>query len=971
MKKFLLFLSLTILGLTGCKKELSDSDADNDYKIAVSPTVINILQDATSESVFTITTEDPAWTYSIESSDGTSWLDAEQDFSTNELKVSPKSSNEAQEARSATITVSTKSGLSSVKATLTQLGVSYAIYADITTIPEISILGGSIEFTITSNLDYEIDLPSWVEQVTPKAVTTEDEIYLEVGANTTAKDRSGYITFTGVDNPGVKLLLAVSQDGDVDVVVPEDIQIIPSGAYAHNSEYQSGSGEITNSFDGSMSTAYHSRWWDGTEFPVVLDYYMPTETDHIDYILYRTSGGNGAFGDIELYYAERNESDTYDDSDFVLLAEQNMGMTSGDHAIYAPGGGVDNPAVFRFRVLTGSGGGGDNGDGFASCQEMEFYKYDDSEDGINAQILNVFTTTACTELRADYSESDLLVLPTTFQMIVEGLLDESYEAEFRIADYTPYTSSATWAKINDTNQYSILDNPTGIAVLAGETFHVFVGETHNNNISLLSVTDQFVSGETFLLKEGVNSFTPTSDGQLYLNYTVSDLSGENSKPITIHFPSYQGGIVTGYFNLEKHITADELTRIVNLNSYSINGTNGGQFTIQGNKIQMNIQKSTIKKLSAQGMIDGLAFWDEAVEIQWDIINIDESQYPHLRNNRQLLISLPSDGSDDTFADYYMYASEIYIHIEASALESRLTKESLSSYLDAWWGPAHELGHQNDGAFTWHGYTEASNNIFPHATTWYFNQRYNTGFSTPAYGVAKLYPLMHTIQDGQTKLLNFLQLSNLEVYFQSRPLWQLYVYNVIAEKDVDFYNNLLPVTRLFETQDQPQDEAMMFYKAVCETSGLDYTEFFEAWGWFNPINDVISQYGDVTHVLTEETVAAVQAEVKALGLPLAPPVQYIDDRYKDEISDGFGGDVGHYTTFRDNLKVSSDIYYTASGTNVTIHNGAEAVGFEVRNDITNKIEMFFVEFSYNADKLVDGTTLYAAQADGERIAIPKQ
>lgn len=87
-----------------------------------------------------------------------------------------------------------------------------------------------------------------------------------------------------------------------DVVLPEDIQIIPYGGKA--SEYQPGS-DIDKSYDGkftqgiSFESHYHSSW-SNTSFPVTLEYFFKGDTE-INYFIYYTRSGNGNFGEVEVY----------------------------------------------------------------------------------------------------------------------------------------------------------------------------------------------------------------------------------------------------------------------------------------------------------------------------------------------------------------------------------------------------------------------------------------------------------------------------------------------------------------------------------------------------------------------------------------------------------------------------------------------------------------------------------------------
>lgn len=82
----------------------------------------------------------------------------------------------------------------------------------------------------------------------------------------------------------------------------------------------------------------------------------------VDYLVYypRTDGANGKFKEVEIQYSE-------DGSAFTPLADKDfLGSASATKVLF------DAPVrakSFRFIVKTGAG----DGQGFASCAEMEFY----------------------------------------------------------------------------------------------------------------------------------------------------------------------------------------------------------------------------------------------------------------------------------------------------------------------------------------------------------------------------------------------------------------------------------------------------------------------------------------------------------------------------------------------------------------------------------------------------------------------
>ena len=83
-----------------------------------------------------------------------------------------------------------------------------------------------------------------------------------------------------------------------------------------------------------------------------------------------------------------------------------------------------------------------------------------------------------------------------------------------------------------------------------------------------------------------------------------------------------------------------------------------------------------------------------------------------------------------------------------------------------------------------------------------------------------------------------------------------------------------------------------------------------------------------------------------------------------------GDVGYYTLFQDNVKITDTPTYQLSGNNITIKNGTQAVAFEIRKDNENGelLDFFnFLSYSIPTTITIDATTkFYAVQADGKRI-----
>ena len=120
---------------------------------------------------------------------------------------------------------------------------------------------------------------------------------------------------------------------------------------------------IERSYDGDISTYYHSNW-DGGDLPITLIYTLENSVGvDLDYIHYYTRNGNGNFGEVDIYLS----TTTNDDAGFGNIAvTRNFGEDAADEKVIFTGTQKGVKYV-KFIVKSGTGN-------FASCAEMEFWK---------------------------------------------------------------------------------------------------------------------------------------------------------------------------------------------------------------------------------------------------------------------------------------------------------------------------------------------------------------------------------------------------------------------------------------------------------------------------------------------------------------------------------------------------------------------------------------------------------------------
>ena len=165
----------------------------------------------------------------------------------------------------------------------------------------------------------------------------------------------------------------------------------------------------------------------------------------------------------------------------------------------------------------------------------------------------------------------------------------------------------------------------------------------------------------------------------------------------------------------------------------------------------------------------------------------------------------------------------------------------------------------------------------------------------------------------------------------------------------------------------------YYQACCVVSGQDLTDFFDAWGFFRTIDQTYSQYGETKYTVTGEMISKAKNTVKAMNLPKAAPIQYLEDRTD------FGGDtycqMGYWTQFKDKKAITKKPKYEVNGSNVTLTDCDEAVAVEVRqgNAVTGELRYFsnLFKFTLPGNLNLSANSLWAVQADGTRVQVTKK
>ena len=859
-----------------------------------------------------------------------SWCLATKDLSSSSpsVKILVYASEEP-DVRTAKVTI--KSVVQNYDIQIRQLGYGPAILVkeEVSVEPE----GGDIQITVTSNLEYTItqsEQTEWVAEAPATRALTDKVYTYRVATNDGYEARTALFTYAGKEKPEVKATCKVVQKAKKssvsDVVVEGDIKIKPTGGVA--SEAQPGSG-ITNTYDGKIdgTTVYHSLWSQSANFPVSLEYFFDGKED-MDYLIYYTRSGNGNFGEIDVYVA------TEAAPNYQLCGSYDFKMQNAASRVDFD---TTQSKVTKVKFMVKSGLGD-----YVSCDEMEFYRKN-TLNALDAKLLTVFTDVTCSELKPGVTTEQINALPGYFANVAVQLKNNTYDAwekKFRIHDYAPYSDVETWAEILMTKRYSNLDNPTGIYATAGDSIVVLVGDTYGQRVSLQAIPTIEPTGDTYFLNPGVNKIGIRRTGMLFIMYTASP----SQKAIRIHIP-LGSGKVNGFFDLKEDKTDAVYAGLLSKATYKY-------FCVRGERIMFYFHLDKMRQFVPNNILSAINLWDDIITWQQELMGIDDVR-PSQVNNHLFAVS-PEDG--------YMWASDYRIGFVNTYLNNILLYDNVMAAKDNAWGPAHEIGHIHQRAINWPSSTESSNNLFSNYILYKLGKYCSRGSELSALATARLVEKQAWWNMGSSTH------QNEDTELHMRMNWQLWNYYHRCGYKPDFWQRLFKLLRTNRiVESNPGAGQLLFARLASQAANENLTDFFEMWGFFEPVNNQsIEQYGTWNYNVTQSMIDVAKNEMASYPAP-KHAFYYLEDRKNGDIGiENYKvGDVGHYSQFKNNQKITKTVTYSRSGQRITINGGDEAVAFEIRQG--NRLLYFsnFLSFDVPASISLDGATVHAVQADGIR------
>lgn len=849
---------------TGCSKSGPDTSGDPHY-IEVNTTTVNFTEENASNSTVMVNSN-VDWDYTVSES----WLHAEKQP---DRLVLSADDNDDKNIRSATVEI-TAPNVPTQTIQVKQLGWGKAILLSESK-ATVSASGGKVKVGVTTNIEVEVSVAPDCNWIYETEVDTRSSAHpvvtatraFSIDGNTGEGSRSAAITFSDKQSPSdVEPVTFTIEQRGLDSYSPEgtegikdDIKLVIARGEA--SSYQPG-GEIELSFDGDMNTLYHSKWDNSgdTYFPITLTYYLEEESD-IDYMVYypRTVGWNGRFKEVEI---EALTAISQNASAAPATAPEWRHVMTHDFGGNASAAKVEFPepliGVTALRLTVKSGAG--DGQGFASCAELELYKRNpDSFD-----YTTLFTDPSCSQLRDGVTTEEIAACRYAFfKNIAYFMYHGRYAGEFRINAFRAYPNPDTEAARNKTSQYSLLDNPTGIEVSAGEQL-IVMADLQGQSVSL-RVQDldrpggDGFGGDSYPLSTGVNKIDITNKGLVYVMYHTDDFA--TAPDVKLHFAT---GSVNGYYDSQR---PDHEGRAQEL----LEAATGKFFDVVGAYAHLIFPTERFRNHTRdlKALIDA---YDALVYREQEFIGLEK--YGKMFHNRMCFTVMYTS---------YMYSTSYHTAYHDDTLaelcdETRLTTSSC-------WGPAHEVGHSNQTrpGLKWLGTTEVTNNILSQyiQTTVYGQpsriQTENMGDTanpnryTKAWSGIVVKRAPHSTEG--------------DVFCKLIPFWQLELYfgKVLGRTPMQqsdhggFYADCFEWVRTHDDLPTAGDQQLEFVYIASKCAGTDLTDFFTKWGFFTPVDITIDDYGKGQMTVTQQMADRMRSRVKALGLP-APTValEYITD-----------------------------------------------------------------------------------------------
>ncbi|MDR0766426.1 MAG: M60 family metallopeptidase, partial [Odoribacteraceae bacterium] len=425
----------------------------------------------------------------------------------------------------------------------------------------------------------------------------------------------------------------------------------------------------------------------------------------------------------------------------------------------------------------------------------------------------IFTDQSCTALREGVTKAlvDSICDNKMYREMALQMLDGTYPSEFRIMHVEPLPEPSVDASINKTAKYGVMDYPTGISLMSGDTLHVFASGLETTGAATLKIqtlttatTGGYGSGPAAIpLSNGENiivaGILPGGGyGLGYIRYYYTDMT---KKPANININIF-GGAVNGCFDLRKHTNAD-WQRLISaaVNPY---------FDIVGKYATVTAPTDWFRQNTGGRGKDLVDAYDAVVYLEWKFMGLLDPPNGFGGKHRTRAYfhhEVMGTGVGAYASDYHTAYPGNY-----------MTKPDAIVGSDVWvFG--HEHGHVNQTrpAFRWAGMVEVTNNLeamylrthardlVPTST----NTAINTNLQTVTDGgYVNTYERAFNWYFGKDRPLatptpHHRNDNNAHLFHQLVPFWQLYLYldNVLGKTGThgaSFYEDIYEHYRKYDS-----------------------------------------------------------------------------------------------------------------------------------------------------------------------------
>ena len=479
-----------------------------------------------------------------------------------------------------------------------------------------------------------------------------------------------------------------------------------------------------------------------------------------------------------------------------------------------------------------------------------------------------FEDAACTALKAEYrtmndkeltaamKKEGMPIFMINIALKIKNNNWSSHEKEFRIQSYKAYSDATYWNRRLKSTGGSYMGNPTGIYSNSLDPLYIFVDADVPEDATLYLAAcmgnDVISNAKTGRrLSKGLNIIDGIKDALYYVIYTA-DTRSQTKKlsewpKIKIHI---EGGVVNGYYDAARK-SDKEYAALLNAATHEL-------FTVKGGHSLFNFKTSSYKKVWPKSIDRSICWFDSITIWQQELMGYCESvatgkraHAPYNLTGGETIAPIyynnPNFAIEGNAADAG-YANSTPYRTSYNSVECIYNSFHVDHFEMDEWCVGHECGHNNQSTINLEGGTEVSNNLFSNVGRFLFGRVTSTGS-----------PLSFIMTEYARRTPYYIR----TVDSQLRMYHQLYLYYHQAQKNTSFYPELFKALREdpLDVWGDPYNSSLKFVRKVCETAQEDLTEFFTAWGFFEPFNDLfIEDYGAHTMTVKQEDIDRTLAEI---------------------------------------------------------------------------------------------------------------